>query len=355
MTRLTTLALVCLPIGLLVTTAALGIDPPGDAAVPGVPVLPVLADVHARTLRVGPTADYPTPSAAAAVAHDGDTIEIASGDYHGDVAVWSANRLKIVGAIPRPRIFADGKDAQGKGIWVIRGDDVSVDRVDLSGAHVPDGNGAAIRLEGRNLTLRNAYLHDNENGLLTGASPTSEIVIDHCEFARNGDGQGLTHNVYIGAVARVSMSNSYLHHAIGGHDFKSRAAVSVLTDNRLADEADGRTSYEADFPNGGRVTLAFNVFQKGPRAENATLVSYGAEGLAAGGVHELVAKGNTFVSRRDGNTRFLFLASGIKSAVVNGNVFAGNGVLPDVAAVKANNAVQRDMPGNADLKPDGFR
>ena len=354
MKRLTTLALACLPIGLLVTTASFGIDPPSGAAVPGVPVLPVPADPDTRTLRVGPSGDYPTPSAAAAVARDGDTIAIAPGDYRGDVAVWSANRLKIVGGEPRPHIHADGKDAQGKGIWVIRGDDVSVDHVEMSGARVADRNGAAIRLEGRNFVLRNAYLHDNENGMLTGANPASEITIDHCEFARNGEGHGLTHNVYIGAVARVTVSNSYLHHAIVGHNFKSRALVSVLTDNRLADEADGRASYEADFPNGGRVTLAFNIFEKGPNAENATLVSYGAEGLAPGGIHEFVAKGNTFIAKRDGGTRFLYLAPGIKSATVNGNVFAGNAALPDLPGVRTNNAVQREMPGNADTKPDGF-
>ena len=332
-------------------------QPPDGAVVPGVPVLPAPpgpVDLNARTLHVGSQAEYPTPSAAAAAAHDGDTIEIAGGDYHGDVATWSANRLKIVGVGTRPRIFADGKDVQGKGTWLVRGDDVLVQNVEMSGARVADHNGAAIRLEGRNFTLRDAYLHDNENGLLTGANPTSEIVVEHCEFARNGFGDGYTHNIYVGAVARFSISRSYLHHAVVGHNLKSRALVSVLTDNRLADEADGRASYEADFPNGGRVTLAFNIFQKGPAAENGTLVSYGAEGLAPGGDHALVVKGNTFVSRRGGGTRFLFIASGTRSAIVNGNVFAGPGSLPDLAGIKANNAVQKEMPGNADLKPDGF-
>ncbi len=326
--------------------------------VPGVPVLPVVQaplDINARTLRVGPMAEYTTPSAAAAAARDGDTVEIAGGDYRADVAVWSANRLRIVGGTPRPHIRAEGQDAQGKGIWVIRGDDTVVDNVEMSGARVPDHNGAAIRVEGRNFGLRNSYLHDNENGLLTGANATSEITIDHCEFARNGGGEGLTHNLYVGAVAKLTVSNSYLHHAIGGHNLKSRAVVSILTDNRLADEADGRSSYEADFPNGGRVTLAFNIFQKGNAAENTTLVSYGAEGLTADGKHELVAKGNTFISQRPSGARFLFIAPGIKSAVVNGNVFAGPGSLPDLAGVRANNAVQREMPGNVDLKPEGFQ
>ena len=123
---------------------------------------------------------------------------------------------------------------------------------------------------------------------------------------------------------------------------------------RKADEGDGRASYEADFPNGGRVTLAFNIFQKGNAAENTTLVSYGAEGLSTDDTHELVAKGNTFVSQRPSGTRFLFIAPGTRTTI-NGNVFAGPGSLPDIAGVRANNAVQREMPGNVDLKPEGFR
>jgi hypothetical protein len=355
MKRLTTLALLA---GLPLALVAAPIQEP-QPIVPGVPVLPIPrppADGVARTLHVGRTADFPTPSAAAAVAHDGDTIEIASGEYHGDAAIWSANRLHIVGGEPRPHVFADGRDVQGKGTWLIRGDDVVVEHVELSGARVADRNGAAIRLEGRNLVLRDSYLHDNENGLLAGASPMSEITIDHSEFARNGNGEGTTHNVYVGAVAKLVVTRSYLHHAIVGHNLKSRAAVSIVTDSRLADEADGRASYEADFPNGGRVMLAFNIFQKAESGKNPTLVSYGAEGLAAGGTHEFVAKGNTFISQRpNGGARFIFVAPGTQTIVINSNVFAGNGALPDAPNVRANNAVQAEMPGNVDLKPDDFR
>ncbi len=180
------------------------------------------------------------------------------------------------------------------------------------------------------------------------------MTIEHCEFARNGNGDGYTHNLYVGAIAKLTVSRSYLHHAIGGHNLKSRAAVSLVTDNRLADESDGRASYEADFPNGGDVVLAFNIFQKGPAAENTTLVSYGAEGLAVGGDHRLVVKGNTFVAQRDNGARFLFVAAGTRSVAIDGNVFAGAGTLPEVPGIRTRNAVQRELPGNVDRKPDGF-
>lgn len=329
---------------------------PIPANTPGLPQARAQASLETvgRILRVGPSGEFATPSAAASVARDGDTIEIASGEYRGDVAVWNASRIRIAGAEPRPHIRADGRDAQGKAIWVVRGDDVTIENVEMSGARVADRNGAAIRVEGRNFYLRNAYLHDNENGLLSGANPTSEITVEHCEFARNGEGEGHTHNLYVGAVAKLTVRQSYLHHAIVGHNLKSRAAISILTDNRLADESDGRASYEADFPNGGQVILAFNIFQKGPSSENGTLVSYGEEGLSDA-KSEFIAKGNTFVSQRNNGARFIFLAPGTRTININGNVFAGPGALPEVAGIRSNNAIQREMPGNVDLKPEGFK
>ena len=335
--------------------AALAPVPSTTSGIPKLPPAPTPTDPAGRVLRVGPLGEYATPSAAAAAARDGDTIEIAPGDYRGDVAVWNANRIRIVGADPRPHIRAEGRDAQGKAIWVVRGGDVTIENVEMSGARVADRNGAAIRAEGRNLILRKAYLHDNENGLLSGANETSEITIEHCEFARNGGGDGYTHNLYIGNIAKLIVKQSYFHHALGGHQVKSRAAISILTDNRLADEADGRASYEADFSNGGQVLLAFNIFQKGPSAENSTLVSYGAEGLSADAKSEFIAKGNTFISQRPGGTRFVFLAPGTRAININGNVFAGPASLPDVPGIRANNAVQREMPGNVDLKPEGLK
>jgi len=42
-----------------------------------------------RTWRVGPDRELRAPSAAAAVARDGDTVLIDAGTYVGDVATWT--------------------------------------------------------------------------------------------------------------------------------------------------------------------------------------------------------------------------------------------------------------------------
>jgi hypothetical protein len=54
------------------------------------------AAADGKTLAVGADLDLKTPSAAARIAADGDTIEIAAGEYY-DCAVWTAANLTIVG------------------------------------------------------------------------------------------------------------------------------------------------------------------------------------------------------------------------------------------------------------------
>src|SRR5262245_41034906 len=112
-----------------------------------------------RILKVGPGKAYKVPSQAAAAAKDGDVVEIDAGIYNGDVAVWSANRLVLKGVGGRAHLKVAGQNAQGKGIWVLAGNDTTVENIEFSGARVPDENGAGIRLEGDGLTIQIGRAH----------------------------------------------------------------------------------------------------------------------------------------------------------------------------------------------------
>jgi hypothetical protein len=68
------------------------------------------------------------------------------------------------------------KTPGGKGIWVISGNDTVVENIEFSGAAVPDANGAGIRFEGVNLTVRNCYFHHNQNGILTRVPIPPSVV-----------------------------------------------------------------------------------------------------------------------------------------------------------------------------------
>src|SRR5215471_3174796 len=111
--------------------------------------------LSAAILQVGPDKSFQTPCAAVAVASDGDVIEIDAGLYKKDVCVIPQNNLTLRGVNGRAHLEAGDASAQGKAIWVIQGNDALVENIEFSGASVPDQNGAGIRAEGVNWTVRN--------------------------------------------------------------------------------------------------------------------------------------------------------------------------------------------------------
>jgi hypothetical protein len=303
-----------------------------------------------KVWRVGPGQELATPSAAAAVARDGDTVLIAAGTYAGDVATWTQDDLTLRGVGGRAHLRADGRDAQGKAIWVIAGDRTRVDRIELSGATVADRNGAGIRQEGTDLTVTRSWFHDNENGILTGADPDSDIVVRRSRFFRNGFGDGYSHNLYVGAVRSLTVTGSWLGDADTGHELKSRAARNTIVANRISD-GDATASYSIDLPDGGLSLIAGNVVVQGPRSENSTLVSYGAEGLTHPS-RTLWVVNNTFVNRRTSGT-FVAVADGTRARLVN-NLLVGPGDLTSgPARTRANRRV--GTTGFVDAAAEDFR
>ena len=296
--------------------------------------------MQAATLQVGPGKQFAKPCAAILAASAGDTIQIDSSvTYVGDVCAWTTNNLTIVGVGgQRAHIDAGGLNSQGKGIWVISGKNTTVENVELSGATVPDQNGAAIRQQADNLTLRNVYFHDNEDGILTDGSPTSTILIEFSEFANNGFGDGQSHNLYIGHIGTLIFRYNYSHHAKIGHLLKSRAAQNFIQYNRLSDEATGTASYQIDLPNGGKSYVIGNLIEQGPMNDNSTFIAYLEEGVdPANPDNHLFVVNNTFVNDYSGGT-FISLAGSAAPAVIKNNIFSGPGSITNQgSAIQSNN------------------
>lgn len=274
-------------------------------------------------LEVGRGKKYATPSAAATAARAGDVIRIAAGDYRADVATWKANNLTICGSGGRARLFADGKSAGNKAIWVVIGSDITIDSMEFHKAAVRDKNGAGIRAEHKSgdLHIINSGFYDNENGILTASGPIT-LTIEGSEFARNSAANttGQTHNIYVGAIDRVQVTASFFHESRYGHNFKSRAKASVLENNYLMDGTQGMSSYLADFPNGGQVSLRGNLFHKGPKAPNKIAIEYGAEGQRWP-VNTLEMAHNTVVMTRPSST-FLRVMPWAQSVKMTANILA---------------------------------
>ena len=287
----------------------------------------------ATVLTVGPTGTYAKPCAAIAAARPGDRIEIdaaGNGTYDGDVCAWSKNDLTIVGVNGRARIDAAGRNSGGKAIWVIAGNNTTIRNVELSGATVPDRNGAAIRQEGAGLTVSGSFFHDNENGILSGANANSDISIDTTEFARNGYGDGYSHNIYIGAVRSFTLTFSYSHDARVGHLVKSRAATNNIMFNRLTQQA-GTGSYELDLPNGGTSRVVGNVIQQGSASSNSGMIAYGMEGVAAS-TARLQLVNNTIVNDKGSGTAVLVGPQVTIPALAQNNLSTGSATFVNQAS-----------------------
>jgi hypothetical protein len=275
---------------------------------------------QARTLHVGPGQRYRKPCQAIAAARPGDVIDIdARGNpYRGDVCAWSTDRLTIVGVHGRAHLEAAGQNSEGKAIWVIAGNDTTIENIEFSGARVPDQNGAGIRQEGANLLLEHCYFHDNQEGILAADNPASSIVIDSSVFARNGAGNGYSHNIYINHVRSFTLRYSYSTDARVGHLVKSRALRNYILYDRLTGEQ-GTDSYELDLPNGGLSYVIGTVIEQGTNTQNPNMLAYGEEGDLSPD-SRLYAVNDTFVNDlHDGDAIFV-------GSQVSDPVFAENDI-----------------------------
>ncbi len=295
-----------------------------------------------------------TVAMAAQLAMDRTTIEVDAGDYLGDVAVWTQEQVTIRAVGGRVRLIANGESAEGKAIWVVRGREMVVEGFDFTGSKVNGRNGAGIRLEGGKLQVLNCRFILNENGIMTGNNPQIELDIVDSEFAHNGYGDGQSHNLYAGTIARLSVIGSHFHHAIVGHLLKSRAAVNDIRYNRLVDGPSGKASYELEFPNGGVAYVEGNIIEQSETTENPHLISYAAEGYRWP-ANALYLVHNTLVDKRSGGGVMLKVRPGdVKILAVN-NLLVGRGRLETAGPGDFRNNINADLDIFEPAAPEEYR
>ena len=282
--------------------------------------------LQATVWHVGVSRQYKMPSQVSTLVKDNDTVEIDAGTYNEDVAHWTASNLLLQGVGGMAYLKSNGKSFGQKAIWVIGGANTRVAFIEFAECTVPDGNGAGIRLEAANLTVHGCYFHDNENGILAGDNPTSDIIIEYSEFSHNGKGDGQSHNLYINHVHSLTFQYNYSHHAKVGHELKSRAYNNYILYNRLSNEADGTASRNIDLPNGGTTIIMGNEIQQGIKTENSNMIGYGLEGLTNPTPNEIYVVNNTIVNERSSGS-FLSIKDGTQEIYAHNNIFAGTGTI----------------------------
>ena len=302
-------------------------------------VLPVFlpTSAFAATITVGPSGkDYTTPCAAIGKANPGDVIEVDAASYDGDTCAWTTDNLTVRGVGGRAKIdLTNVTPNQQKGIFTISAPTATLENFELSGAAISQNagnNGAGIRHQGLNLTVRNCYFHDNQDGILgaplnggQAADGQGNVLVEYSEFANNGAGDGYSHNMYINHYASFTLRYSYSHGAKVGHLVKTRAYVNMIAYNRITDESGTTASYEIDIPNGGTSYVIGNLIEQSATSQNPTIVTTGEEGTTNPDQHFYFVN-NTVVNDLGSGT-FVNAASGT-TAMIENNVFRGKGTLP---------------------------
>lgn len=331
------------------TGGGVGITPPAKPSDPLhiIPAYDARFDaVHAPTgfgsgkvWQVGPTREIKRLTDVVSKLAIGDVVEIDAGTYKCEQSiVISPSNITLIGIGGRAVFDATGCTISGdKGILNPRGTNLIVDNLEFLGAKGKSGNDAGIRYDGAGyLYITNSYFHDNQNGILYTPNPkainlnyasTTDIVIDHSEFAHNGSGSGSTHNIYISSqgaqVNSFVMRFSYSHGAVVGHEVKSRAKSNYILNNRLEDGTDGNASYQIDIPQGGLTYITGNYIQKGPKGINSANIEYGSE-PSPHPVQELHIENNTIVNEKEGSRLLLVLKNnGNLTADIKNNVLYG--------------------------------
>jgi hypothetical protein len=294
--------------------------------------LAIARPAAADTLHVGPGQTYAMPCDAIGAAHAGDIVQVdASGHYDGDTCAWSTEGLVVQGVNGRAKIDLTGvTPAQEKGIFTIGGTaSATIENFELSGAAVSSSagnNGAGIRHQGLNLTVRNCYIHDNQDGILgaPATAGTGAVVVESSEFSHNGAGDGFSHNLYIGNYASFTLQFSYSHRGNVGHLVKSRALETFILYDRITDESGGTASYEIDIPNAGTAYVIGSLIEQSATTQNPAILSFGEEGTPAGYDTHLFVVNDSFVNDSSSGT---FVADTTTTpATITNDVLTGPGV-----------------------------
>ncbi len=216
----------------------------------------VLAIFASATLRVGPEQPFSSIEAAVKAAKPGDQIVVSAGTY---------SRVAVLIDKPRLSIFAEGEvkligtDFDYSGVGSVpraiiqlqpSASNCQITGFDLSGAHNTSHNGAGFRINGANdVTISNCHIHGNDMGIMSNETSgnlksCSRLKIEHCEIDSNGDRSdpGYNHNLYLGGDS-VYILECNIHHAVTGHNVKSRAHYTEIRSSFIHDSA----NRECDF------------------------------------------------------------------------------------------------------------
>jgi len=228
----------------------------------------------ANTLCVGKGQEYASLSAALAVAHERNVIEIAAGMYRESATV-AVRDLTIRGVDARPHFDCAGVALQAhKACLLLAADGATLENLDISGAEISEEaglNGACIRNEpNMSFTLRNVICHQSQAGLIAQGGI---ILIEDSEFYDNGWNE-FAHNVSFGGECSVTVRGSVFRDSRVGHEFKSRCFSTVIANSIFRST---RGSRDIDIADGGVTSLYHSILVKTLGTDSKDLIGFASE------------------------------------------------------------------------------
>ena len=275
---------------------------------------------------------------AALTLHGGDVVKIKSGVVYRDRIKFTSRHSGAPG-IP-VMIESDGPDRavwdgsttdvnQYGYLWQFdeTSHDIEVRRIEVRNVQPgPDRNNRGVYVRGVNITVRECYVHHNPNGITSGL-PAGNTVIESCEVAFNGLGDGYTHNFYMQATG-THIRYNYIHDANGGINYKDRSladatGVAVEFSYNWVESAPG--AYELDFSSNSAAGqsaqdayLVGNIILKSAAAANYVIVVFGNDGRRG----TLRLSNNTIIAGNE-LTRMMLLSGG-NPAEFDNNIYDGS-------------------------------
>ena len=239
---------------------------------------PLAAQADTKPFAVGNRSFSSLQGAIDSIGDGSGTIVIAPGRYR-QCAVQAAGEITYSAREPGTAVLS-GVACEGKAALVLHGRGASVEGMTFENIRVPDQNGAGIRLEQGNLTVRESLFRDSESGILTADDAGSAILVDRSTFSGlGGCPDDCSHSIYVGGYASLTVRNTRFERGRGGHYLKSRSPHILVEDSSFDDSAGHSTNYMIDLPNGATGRIAGNVFVQGRDKENySAFIAIAGEG-----------------------------------------------------------------------------
>lgn len=211
---------------------------------------------------------------------------------------------------------------QGKGLIVVNNGPATISNAVLDHRYQCSGCGAIRGQYHPNITIKDSYIANQENGVLTG-NDGGILRIENSVIENNYTAYepGQSHNVYAGTSEEFWFINSKSGcYKNKGHSLKSRAAKNYIHGSTI-DQGDCNNSRLFDFSCGGYIEIKDSVMVQSPNSDNQDLISIAVESCAVP-ESTLVLEGTHWTANR-ANASFLTTKKVVNIECIGTNTFIG--------------------------------